>query len=105
MLADGAVTQLEHMLVRALHAMNAAGDTPDPRQFADLATAVARAVATRGVLDAQQRLAADRAREDAQRGKGASGAEVVRRVRYILGMGPQPGDPDYDPDEIARWGH
>lgn len=97
-LAEGAVTQLEHMLMRALHAMNARGVTPDARQFADLAVAVARAVATRGAVDEHRRAAEDRAREDAQRGgSGASGADVVRRVRQILGMPPLPGGDDPKP--------
>ena len=104
-LADGVVTQLEHMLVRALHAMNAAGATPDPRQFADLATAVARAVATREVIDEHRHASEARARELARSGRKATGAEVVRRARHILGMGPKPGDPDYNPEEIAEWGH
>jgi hypothetical protein len=104
-LADGAVTELEHLLMRALHAINASGQTPDPRQFADLATAVARAVATRGAIDLHRQAAEERARELARSGRKATGAEVVRRVRYILGMGPKPGDADYDPEEVASWDH
>ena len=101
-LADGAVTQLEHMLVRALHAMNAAGATPDPRQFADLATAVARAVATRGAIDLHRHAAEERAAELARSGRKATGAEVVSRVREILGMPPLLGNESRGEESIGH---
>jgi methyl-accepting chemotaxis protein len=96
-MSDGMLTRFEQVMLEQL-ARGADGSPIPAKDLADMSKSVAAAVGSRERFEAMRREfeqakhKAAEAAEDAAKG-GATGREVVERVREILGMPPLPPVP------------